>query len=342
MLENWRTHWLILSISIRERLTYRGDFAFATLVRFLPLITQIFLWAAIFGVAGKPDRSPSADPSTSPDRSVATAVTDASRAATDRSQAENTAPRIEAKNEAPATQRSVTTSEASTSQHTPPRKVSGYSYTQMIAYYLLANIARAFSSMPGLANSLAKEVRDGSIKRFLTQPVDLLTYYFWGRVAHKLVYYLVAAAPFALVFYLCRDFFTGQPTIYDWGAFFVALLFAFLIGFLIESLIGLVSFWFLEIGSVVFIFMMLNYFLSGHMLPLDFLTSQLPRPVTQVLLLLPFQYLAYFPATILLGRYQPDELLRHLAISGSWVVLLWLLNRLALRRGIRRYSAFGG
>ena len=42
------TWWTILRISLEERLVYRGDFALGTLMRFLPIITQIFLWGAIF------------------------------------------------------------------------------------------------------------------------------------------------------------------------------------------------------------------------------------------------------------------------------------------------------
>src|SRR5258707_7626137 len=43
-----RAHWFILRTCISERLTYRGDFAFATLVRFLPIVTQVFLWTAVY------------------------------------------------------------------------------------------------------------------------------------------------------------------------------------------------------------------------------------------------------------------------------------------------------
>ncbi|MFO0067451.1 MAG: ABC transporter permease, partial [Pirellulaceae bacterium] len=35
--------WTILRIALEERLVYRGDFALGTLMRFLPIITQIFL-----------------------------------------------------------------------------------------------------------------------------------------------------------------------------------------------------------------------------------------------------------------------------------------------------------
>ena len=81
----------------------------------------------------------------------------------------------------------------------------------MIAYYLLTMIARAFSSMPGLATGIARDIRNGTVKKYLIQPIDMLGFLLLYRMAHKLVYYMVAAAPFALVFYLCRGYFAGWP-----------------------------------------------------------------------------------------------------------------------------------
>ncbi len=46
------TWWTVLRICLEERLVYRGDFALGTLMRFLPIVTQIFLWAAVFSAAG--------------------------------------------------------------------------------------------------------------------------------------------------------------------------------------------------------------------------------------------------------------------------------------------------
>ena len=45
------TWWTILRICLEERLVYRGDFALGTLMRFLPIVTQIFLWWAVFSAA---------------------------------------------------------------------------------------------------------------------------------------------------------------------------------------------------------------------------------------------------------------------------------------------------
>ncbi len=48
MFASMRINWIILKTSVEERFVYRGDFALATLVRFLPIVTQIFLWGAIY------------------------------------------------------------------------------------------------------------------------------------------------------------------------------------------------------------------------------------------------------------------------------------------------------
>jgi len=265
-----RLKWLILRTAMEERLVYRGDFAFATLVRFLPIVTQVFLWRAIF-------------------------------------------------------------------DNNPTKQLQHYRYEDMVAYFLLVMVARAFSSMPGLATGIAESIRNGSVRKYLLQPVDMLDYLFWHRVAHKLVYYAVAAGPFALVFWLCRSYLPDWPSGMVMTAFLVSLLFGFVIGFLIESLIGLIAFWFLEVSSLIFIYMMLNYFLSGHMIPLEWIDGWIPW-----VHYLPLRYLAYFPAAVMLGRIPEADLPAELTIQATWIVVLLIANRAAFHYGVRRYGAFGG
>ena len=70
------------------------------------------------------------------------------------------------------------------------RHIAGYSYHDFIAYYLLTMISRAFSSMPGLASGIARDIRDGTVKKYLIQPIDMLGFLMLYRLAHKLVYYV--------------------------------------------------------------------------------------------------------------------------------------------------------
>ena len=268
--------WIILRISLEERLVYRGDFALGTLVRFLPVVTQIFLWGAVFSAV-----------------------------------------------------------EASGSKS---NRIVGYSYNDMIAYYLLIMIGRAFSSMPGLATGIARDIRTGMVKKYLIQPIDMLGFLFLYRLAHKLVYYVVAAAPFALVFFLCRGYFPGWPDASTLLAFFASLVMSFLLGFFMEAMLGMIGFWFLEVSSLLFVFMLLSFFFSGHMFPLD----MLPGVVGEIVKLIPFQYLAYFPAAVFLGKIQGSELVWGLSIELGWVIFFCIASRLAFHFGTRRYSGYGG
>ena len=276
MLIRAATRWTILRISIGERLVYRGDFALGTLMRFLPIVTQIFLWGAIFS-AIEASRGGSAE-------------------------------------------------------------VAGYAYHDMIAYYLLTMVSRSFSSMPGLASGIARDIRNGTVKKYLTQPIDMIGFLFLYRLAHKLVYYTVALLPYALVFYLCRGFFAGWPPPEVLAAFILSLVMAFLLGFFLEATIGMIGFWFLEVSSLLFVYMLFSFFFSGHMFPID----MLPGIWGDLVQLIPLKYLAYYPAAVFLEKVSGAELAWGLALQAAWVVFFMVTARVAFVRGVRRYSAFGG
>jgi len=268
--------WTIFRIGLEERLVYRGDFALATLMRFLPIITQIFLWWAVFDSVGGVQ-----------------------------SQA----------------------------------KIVGYRFENVVAYYLLTMVSRAFSSMPGLASGIARQIRSGEIKKFLIQPVDMIGFLMLSRIAHKTAYYTVATIPFAIVFYLCRGYFVdGWPEPSTLAAFGLSLILGFLLGFFLETAIGLIGFWFLEISSLLFVYMLLSYFLSGHMFPLD----MLPAPWNLLVDVMPLKYLAYFPSAVFLGKVTGPDLVRELSICAAWVVFFIILSRVMYHRGVKRYSGFGG
>jgi ABC-2 type transport system permease protein len=271
MLARIDTWWTILQMCIAERLAYRGDFVLGTTMRFLPIVTQIFLWTAVFGAADS-------------------------------------------------------------------GQMAGYSRNDIVAYYLLTMVARSFSSMPGLAGGIARQIRDGEIKKFLIQPIDLLGFSLLARTGHKLIYYGVAIVPFAAVFYLCRGFFPGWPPTETFVAFLISLILSFFLGFFLEASLGLVGFWTLEISSLLFVYMLFNFFFSGHMFPLDII----PEPWQTWIQYLPLKYLAYFPAAVFLEKIPADRLWGEIALEAVWVVFFLLFSKWLMRAGFRRYSGYGG
>jgi ABC-2 type transport system permease protein len=210
----------------------------------------------------------------------------------------------------------------------------------MIAYLLLVQISRMFSSMPGLSTGIAREIRDGNLKKYLLQPIDMLTYLIAFRGAHKIAYIATTALPYALLFLLFHNVFDGFPGPLTLLAYFASLLLAFLIGFFFEACIGIAGFWFMEVTSLMYIINIFTFFVSGQMFPLELL-EQYPY-VTTVLDYLPFQYLAYFPAMVFLEKKQGVDLLFGLGVEACWAIALFLLSRWMYRLGLKHYSAFGG
>ena len=267
-----RKYVKIFRVTLVERLTYRGDFLLSTFLRFLPMLTTILLWKAIFAGSGD-------------------------------------------------------------------KPMHGFTFEQTIAYLLMVNISRMFSSMPGLAGGIARDVREGTLKKYLIQPLDMIGYLLSYRVAHKVSYIVSSAVPYAALFVICRHFFAGSvPTDFlTWAAYLLSLVLSFLVGFYFEVAVGMVGFWFLEVTSLLYIVMTMNFFLSGHMFPLDFLGRW-----AWVLEALPFQYLAYFPAVVFLGKKTGTDLALGLLGELFWVVFFAWVSRRLYRRGLRRYGAYGG
>ncbi|MGE3806686.1 MAG: ABC transporter permease, partial [Gemmataceae bacterium] len=168
--------------------------------------------------------------------------------------------------------------------------------------------------------------------------IDMIGWLLSYRLAHKSAYIVTSFLPYAVLFYLCRGFFPGWPDPWTLAAYVASLLLGFLIGFYFETCIGMIGFWMLEVSSLLYVVNTVNFFLSGHMFPLDLL----PGDWGPVLKALPFNYMAYFPAAVFLGKVPEDELATALLIELAWVLLFFLLSRGLYRLGLRRYSAFGG
>lgn len=272
---NWwaivRKYFNLFRVALVERMTYRGDFLLGTVLRFLPVLTTILLWEAVYAGSSRTE-------------------------------------------------------------------LGGFTRRQMIAYLLLIHISRMFSSMPGLASGISRDIRDGSLKKYLLQPLDMIGYLISYRAAHKSAYIATSALPYAGLFVICSGYFDGFPGPGTLAVYLVSLVLGFIIGFFFEACLGMMGFWLLEVTSLLWVVTTLNYFISGQMVPLDLL----PSGWAALLKALPFQYLAYFPAVIFLGKVEGEELARGLLLQVMWAIVFLVLTRWLYARGLRRYSAYGG
>lgn len=262
----------IMKVSLIERLAYRGDFLLGTVLRFLPMISAIFLWKAVY-------------------KGAETEV------------------------------------------------LSNYTYSQVIAYLLLVHISRMFSSMPGLAAGVARDIRDGNLKRYLIQPLDFMAYLLAYRGAHKMAYIATSALPYLGLFTVCSGYFETIPSLATLSLWLLTLFLSFLLGYFFELTLGMLGFWMLEVSSFLYLVNTLNFFVSGHFFPIDLME---PAGLATILKMLPFQYLAYFPAAVFLDKIPAQQILPLIGVQILWVVFFALAARILWRLGLKRYSAFGG
>lgn len=256
-------------------MAYRANYIFGAVFRFLPLVTSIFLWYAVY--------------------------------------------------------QNRQASGASSS-------IRGMSYEDMIAYYTLMFIARGFSSVPGTMTDISKDIKDGLLNRYLIRPISYFWYQVMYRLAHKLVFWYVALFTFPPIFFLMRHFFSHTPTLWEWLSFVASLFIAFSIGMIFCSIIGLLAFWFLEISTFLFVVMMIEFFLSGHLIPLNLL----PASMQPFLMWSPFGYEGYWPCVILMGKVPQEQLLQLLGIGFLWVGIFYAISQWMWKMGLKRYSAVGG
>jgi ABC-2 type transport system permease protein len=215
---------------------------------------------------------------------------------------------------------------------------SGFTEEQMMFYYLLVAVVDVLTAVNEDDWQIAADIREGNISQFLLKPVDYLWYrlslFFSGRIA----FIAVAVVPLAVFIFCFRQYVLPPVNLTAVLVLPFSLLLTALLQFFISYGMAMLAFWLLEISTFIFILFAFEYLASGHLFPLDIL----PPTLRHVLFLTPFPYQLYFPISIYLGKSAGAEMWRGLGIQLMWVVVAYAFARWMWRRGIKKYSAFGG
>jgi len=216
--------------------------------------------------------------------------------------------------------------------------LSGYNYSQLILYFAMTVFVDNLVTPTEDEWQIAAEIRDGRMSFLLLKPLSYLAYRFTLYASYRLLYTAVLIPGVALIFFFLRAHITFPGHALTWLAFAASTALAALIQFFLAFSLAMLAFWLLEISTVVFIVFSLEYFLSGHVFPLDLLPSWLAGFVKWG----PFAYELYFPIQIFMERIRGEALVTGLAIQAGWAAIAWCVAMGLWRLGIRRYQAVGG
>nr|MDQ3328665.1 ABC-2 family transporter protein [Chloroflexota bacterium] len=159
--------------------------------------------------------------------------------------------------------------------------VDGVDLAQVIAFITLAQL-QVWVMTPLIADYIQDRVREGKIALDLARPAPFLGQLLAHQVGGtaSLLPFVLLAVPFAFVL----GGFVPPASVSAGLLYLLSLTLAYLVSVLMGMVLGLVSFWTLQIGGVLAIYVYVSQFFTGALVPLTFF----PQWLRQVADLLPF------------------------------------------------------
>lgn len=214
--------------------------------------------------------------------------------------------------------------------------VSGFTFPQMLTYY----IAVAFISQLDLSNGMAFEIGDriksGSFSGRMVVPVNVKGYMYAQTLGAASFYALfnVLAAGAWLLLSGNQAALTSSVTDILYASALIGMGLAFMLQ--MHFLLGSFAFKYTEVWVFLMIKNNILNVLMGSVIPL----SLFPSALQAVLKFLPFYYVAYLPATLLIGK-NADMALTGIFVLAAWNVGLYLINRFAYEKLRTKYDGVG-
>ncbi len=218
--------------------------------------------------------------------------------------------------------------------NTTATQIRGYTFDDMIAYYVLSMIVGHFVfNMVG--NKIQQKVIYGEMNQDLLRPMRVMTQYFSAEIGERTFAFFAEVIP---VFIIALLLFNIHFEAVYAGFFLVAMLFGFIINYFLGFMMGILAFWIYKIDSIQWFMFFVVRFLSGEFIPLDFLGAGF----VQVSAYLPFSYIRYGTIRLFLGDYGIAGSFQYLFSQLVWIVILYILSRILWNLALKKYGAVGG
>lgn len=215
------------------------------------------------------------------------------------------------------------------------QSVSGYSYGQLVSYYLAVILVSLIISR--VQSTVVIDIKDGSLSNYVIKPFK----YFLFRAFWELAWYAAKiisfAIPLFIIIYLIK---LPLGFVNDWSRILltiVAFILAYFLSFTFSMFIGLLAFFITDSNGLDSLSRAASEILTGKLFPITFF----PPLVQRVVDYSPFKFMVYFPAFSLIGRYQLPEMLNGIALGITWTVVLVFLCWFCWKKGIEKFSAVG-
>jgi len=212
----------------------------------------------------------------------------------------------------------------------------GFTYAQMIAYTVVANLVSRLVRT-GFEYELNADIRTGGLDRYLVKPIGYFGFRLFVFLGSKSVQTGITLVLLAIATWVLNAVLGVPMSVAAALAFAASLVVAFVLNFLIFWCVGMAGFWLTEIGFLFEAARIVIITASGGIFPL----AVFGPSVRAALDMLPFRFTIQFPTELLCGRIPTGQIAADFALSFVWIVVLAALACALWRAGIRRFAAVG-
>lgn len=184
---------------------------------------------------------------------------------------------------------------------------------------------------------VAPLIRNGSVAYEVLKPMDLHSLWWLRALAGRVAPLLMRGLPILIIAFFFFHL-SPPPGAAAAALFCVSIALAILLSSVLVVLVTLTLFWTISGDGISRLLPPLIFIGSGMILPLPFF----PDAVQPLLNALPFRGLIDVPFRIYLGHLGGRTALLAIAQQASWVLVLALVGRALLSRGLRRLEISGG
>jgi ABC-2 type transport system permease protein len=214
--------------------------------------------------------------------------------------------------------------------------VGRFTSQDFVAYFLGAFVVRQISGA-WAAWVITFEVRQGTLAMRLLRPISPL----WSYAAENIAFMplkLLVTVPVALLSVAIVGPQAVPRTVWGFVAFLLSLVGAWCITFLANVAIGTLSLYMESSNKVMDVWLALYFVCSGYLYPL----KVFPPWAQELVRWLPFYNQLGLPVDLMTDAPGGMATLGMLARQWLWVGLMLVLALTLWRRGLKRFSAFGG
>jgi ABC-2 type transport system permease protein len=206
-----------------------------------------------------------------------------------------------------------------------------------IVTYTILSILLSSVFICDVQNTIYRKIREGQIVVDFYRPITLLGCYLADDLGLMMSSVVNKVLP---LFVLASLFFTMPlpKSLIGFILFIPSCVLSYAILWLLSALVGLTSFWVMELGNMGMVKDSIVRILSGSIVPLWFF----PNSIQTISKFLPFQYTYQTPLAIYIGEIRPWGALQSMVIQFVWISILYLVLNIVWNKAKKKTLIQGG